>query len=299
MPPPAAGAIGLVHKPVGPSSFARLNEVIGPPGAPGRPKACHGGALDPFADGLLLVLVGWGTYLFEALHRLPKTYVAEVVWGTETDNGDPTGRVVAQGSAAPLAGCDLDQALAPFLGWTEQVPPITSNKRVGGEPAWRRAHRGEAVELPPSRVYLHAARWLAHDLPRRSRLELTSAGGYYVRAMVRDLGRALGVPAHVGALRRTDIGPFGLDRAGAWLRGTDAVTWLPSTVLSDPDWNRLRGTRALGPVAVTPPRWTPPGGFPYAPDLVVGTRKGGPAALLEPVEGGYRARATWTPTPPR
>lgn len=282
-----------MDKPVGPSSFAWLSHVVGAPGAPGRPKACHGGTLDPFADGLLLVLVGWATYLFEPLHRLPKTYLAEVAWGAETDNGDPTGRVVAHGPATALTPARLDDALAPFLGWTDQVPPATSARKIDGEPAYRKVHRGEVVVLPPTPVYLHAARWVDHALPGRSRLLLSCAGGFYVRALVRDLGRAVGVPAHLRALRRTHIGPFAVTAAGAWARGDDAVRWLPSVGLDDASWARLRGTRQVAGLVAEPPRWSPADGFPAVSAPVVARYRGAPVALLDPVDG--RARALWRP----
>src|SRR5205085_314882 len=104
-----------------------------------------------------------------------------------------------QGDASAMMPQDLDAALAGFLGWRDQVPPATSAKKIGGEPAYKKAHRGEEVVLPPSRVYLHEARWLSHDLPGKSRLLLTCRGGYYVRALARDLGRRLGCGGHLSA----------------------------------------------------------------------------------------------------
>ena len=85
-------------------------------------RVCHGGALDPFADGLLLLLLGTATRLFELLHPIPKEYLAEVAWGTETDNGDPLGRIVATGGPSQLEPGALDTALARLVGWHDQVP---------------------------------------------------------------------------------------------------------------------------------------------------------------------------------
>ena len=188
--------IHLLHKPVGVTSFSLVQPELGPV------PVCHGGTLDPFAEGLLLLLAGPLTRTMELLHALPKTYVAEVVWGAETDNGDAGGKVVFTGDASALTPARLDEALAPLLGWTEQVPPPTSAKKIDGEPAYRKVHRGETVTLPPSRVYLHSARWLSHALPRSSRLLLTCRGGYYVRSLARDVGRALGCGAHLSALKK-------------------------------------------------------------------------------------------------
>src|SRR4051794_37648920 len=162
--------IYLVHKPVGQTSFALVQAFMDDRRKAGiRPDklpVCHGGALDPFAEGLVLLLAGDATRLMHLLHPIPKTYLATVRWGVETDNGDPRGRPTAEGDPSRLSPQALDAALKPFLGWRDQVPPATSNKRVGGERAYVRAHRGEHVELPPSRVYLHEARFLSHDLPR-------------------------------------------------------------------------------------------------------------------------------------
>ena len=192
--------IYLVHKPVGQTSFSLVRSLMEEVRAAGirrdRLPVCHGGALDPFAEGLLLLLAGEATRLMDLLHAVPKTYVAEIAWGVETDNGDPLGRVVARADAGSLTPERLQQALAAFIGWQDQVPPRTSNKRVAGERAYRKAHRGESFELPPSRVYLHEARWLGHHLPASSTLELVTGGGYYVRSLARDLGRATGALAH-------------------------------------------------------------------------------------------------------
>jgi len=205
--------IYLVHKPVGQTSFSLVRSLMEEVRAAGirrdRLPICHGGALDPFAEGLLLLLAGEATRLMELLHAVPKTYVAEIAWGAETDNGDPLGRVVARGDAGDLTPEQLEQALAAFIGWRDQVPPRTSNKRVAGERAYRKAHRGESFELPPSRVYLHGARWLGHRLPASSTLELVSGGGYYVRS----LPPSVGPPSGHGRIRR----PASASSSAAWI----------------------------------------------------------------------------------
>ena len=147
----------LAHKPVGATSFAvvrayhaSLAEV------PGKAlKVCHGGTLDPFAAGLLPILVGPATKLFELLHELPKRYVATVAWGAETDSDDGGGEVTRRAPVEQLTPALLDEALARSRGWTEQTPPVMSNRRVDGERAHVRARRGEAVELAPPRAAGH------------------------------------------------------------------------------------------------------------------------------------------------
>ncbi len=191
--------IHLLHKPKGPTSFSLVQACIKSNDKLKAPKICHGGTLDPFATGLLLILVEPATRLFDHLHAIPKIYEATIRWGIETDNGDPLGRVTFTGDPSPLRPRQLDEALKNFIGWQDQTPPPTSAKRIGGERAYQKAHRGETFDLPPSKVYLHKATWLSHNLPHESQLQLSVRGGYYVRALARDLGRLLGC----GASHRT------------------------------------------------------------------------------------------------
>lgn len=252
---------------------------------------CHGGALDPFASGLLLLLAGQATRLMDLLHGVPKTYVAEIAWGAETDNGDLLGKVTATASAQALTPDLLDAALRPLLGWREQVPPAHSNKRVRGERAYLRAHRGESFELPPSRVYLHEARFLEHDLPRRSRLRIVTGGGYYVRALARDLGRATSALAHLGALRRTSIGPWedpGPGGARVHVRGAELFSWLPSLQIAGDDLAALREGKDLPLLEPSPPPWPLPAGFPQ-PALVRALLGADLVALLRERDGRWAA----------
>jgi tRNA pseudouridine55 synthase len=273
----------LQHKPPGVTSFdlvRGLQDEIASAGL--RLRSCHGGVLDPFAEGLMVLLVGQATRLMDLLHPLPKTYRALVRWGTETDTGDGGGKATSSGDAGALTPDRLAKALAPFLGWTDQVPPATSNKRIDGERAYVRAHRGEVVELPPSKVYLHAARWLEHDLPRTSRLEIVCRGGYYVRALVRDLGRAVGCPAHLEALQRTAIGAWS-DAPGErhHLAGAALMPWCATRPLTDADVGLLRQGTGIPGTGIAAPAWSPPRGFPDPQGPVLGLHLGKLASLLE------------------
>ncbi len=287
---PAAGLV-CVHKGVGETSFQvvrRFQERLAQ--TPGRAlKVCHGGALDPFAEGLLLVLVGPATRLFEWLHEVPKVYRVRVAWGRETDTLDPLGRVVRE--APPPSPGAVEAALASFRGWTEQVPPATSNKRVEGERAYVRAHRGEDVVLPPSRVYLHEATWApgspSGSLP--TELELTCRGGFYVRSLVRDLARRIGSAAHVEALARTRIGPW-VDPPPSEetvVHGEALTPWWPTRVLTDDEWGKARAGQTIPSGRLVPPTWALPGGFPAPTGLVRAQHLGRLVALLEPRDGGW------------
>jgi tRNA pseudouridine55 synthase len=287
--------IHLVHKAVGQSSFDVIRAFKGRAFEAGQKKLAlgHGGTLDPFADGLLLVLAGQATRLMELLHPLPKTYRAEVAWGVETDTCDLHGKPVSGADASRLTPEALEAALAPFLGWTDQVPPATSAKKIDGEAAYKKAHRGEEVVMRPCRVFLLSARWLAHDLPRRSTLELTCRGGFYVRSLARDLGRALGAGAHLQALRRTAIGPWADPGEGRerLLTGADLLPWCPSRLLDDQEADHLGHGRPIPPGDALPATWPLPEGFPDPGAPLRALHEGRLVALLRPSEEGWRAFA--------
>lgn len=291
----------LFSKAVGATSFSVVREVQAAIAAvPGKPwKVCHAGALDPFATGLLPVLVGSATKVFERVHELPKTYEATVVWGAETDNGDGGGAVVERGDASTLTAQQLDEALAHFIGWAKQVPPATSNKRVDGERAYVKAHRQEAVDLEPVQVYLHEAKWLRHALPQSSVLQLTCRGGYYVRSLARDLGRLLGCRAHLSTLNRTQIGPWHTPENDEplSLRGADALGWMPVLPLHDDEWGQLKTADVTVSVRAKPrpPKWTVPENFPRPAELFVGVHLDRVVALLERREGGFGVHTSLLP----
>jgi len=283
--------IHLVHKRVGESSFDVVRGFKRRAAEEGLKKypLGHGGTLDPFAEGLLLVLAGQATRLMELLHPLPKTYRADLAWGMETDTCDHLGLAVSQGDGAALSPSLLDEALRPFLGWQDQVPPATCAKKIGGEAAYKKAHRGETFELAPSRVFLHEARWLSHDLPRCSTLELTCRGGYYVRSLARDLGRRLGCGAHLLRLHRTAIGPWSDPGEGndALLQGQTLVPWCPARILTVEEVDHLLHGRPIPLGTVSAPAWPLPEGFPDPEAPVRALFEGRLVALLREKDGAF------------
>jgi len=256
----------LVHKPVGLTSFDMVRSFKRAAFDAGQKKWSigHGGTLDPFARGLLLMLSGQATRLMELIHPLPKAYEADIVWGIETDSGDHLGNNVSECGAEGITEKHLEDAVKSFLGWSNQVPPATSAKKIGGEAAYKKAHRGEKVALPPSRVYLHEAEWASHDLPRRSKLRIVCRGGFYVRSLARDLGRVLGCGAHLSGLRREAIGPWedpGENKQGL-ATGPGVLPWCPSRTLNEEDADHIAKGRPIqiGEIAVG--RYSLPKGFP-------------------------------------
>lgn len=290
-PGPLESGIHLVHKPVGPTSFQLVRAAVRHAAQAGQPKWAvgHGGTLDPFAEGLLLLLSGQATRFMELLHGIPKGYVAEVRWGRETDTGDHLGKEVAGGAPLTLTPEALDALLPRFLGWSEQIPPATSAKKVDGEAAYKKAHRGEEVEMKPSRVFLLDAAWVSHELPHRSLLRITCRGGFYVRSLARDLGRAAGSGAHLGRLHRTSIGPWSDPGPGQSLciRGEGLLPWLPSRALDEREAKKLGLGQPIGLGDSVPPTWPLPATFP-APEVMPlrGFHEGRLLALLQPKDDG-------------
>lgn len=238
--PPSA--VWLVDKPVGATSASVVEAFRAAHRGNFTLKVSHGGVLDPFADGLLVLLVGAANRLFDALHEVPKRYVATVAWGRETETGDAAGATVLEADPQALTPQRLEAALAAMVGPQRQTPPNTSNKRVDGERAYVRAHRGERFTLPAQPVVLHEARWLSHALPRASVLEVSVSAGFYVRSLAIDLGRGLGVGAHLAALRRTQLGPWAPPPRPLQLTGREVLPWLPVRELDDAAWGALRAS---------------------------------------------------------
>ena len=291
---PTSG-VYLVHKEVGGTSFDVVRGFSREAREAGLKKFSlgHGGTLDPFASGLLLILAGQATRLMELMHPIPKTYVADIHWGVETDTCDHLGQVMREADATSLAPAALDEALAAFLGWHDQVPPATSAKKIDGEAAYRKAHRGEEVILPPSRVYLHEAAWLDHDLPKRSRLKITCRGGFYVRSLARDLGRLLGCGAHLAALQRTAIGPWMDPGPGQriLLEGEALVPWCPTRRITDDEALNLAHGRGIPRGDVQGPTWPIPEGFPDPAAPIRAMHQGRLVALLREQDEGLRTFA--------
>jgi tRNA pseudouridine55 synthase len=170
-------------------------------------KAGHAGTLDPLASGVLPLALGEATKTVPYVMDGEKRYLFTVRWGIETSTDDTEGEPVATSDVRP----DEDAILAvlpQFIGTIEQVPPAFSAKKVDGERAYDLARDGEVVELEPSTITVHDLAYLGSPDADRALFEAHCGKGTYVRAIARDLGRALGTCGHVTSLRRTQVGPF-------------------------------------------------------------------------------------------
>ncbi len=201
----------VIDKPAGLTSFdvvARARRILG------ERKIGHAGTLDPAATGVLPLAVGAATRVLEFLATASKTYRAEVAFGVETDSHDADGRVTAVADPAGLSAAMVEAALAPFRGPIAQVPPMHAAIKVGGRKLYELARRGEEIERAPRPLTVHALDLVGWEpASATATLLIDSSKGFYVRALARDLGRALGVGAHLADLVRLRTGPFTLGDA--------------------------------------------------------------------------------------
>lgn len=251
---PPSGVL-LVDKPAGPTSHDVVDRART---ALGTHRVGHTGTLDPFATGLLILCAGAATRLAEYFLTPEKRYEAVLRLGVETETHDPEGDVVSESAAwRDVSRGELERVLAEFTGRIRQVPPAFSAKSVAGERAHRAARSGRPVELEPAEVRVGALVLEAFE-PPRARVTARVGSGTYVRALARDVGRALGCGAHLEALRRTAIGPHTVERAvdageltaerwrqagesrRAWLGASAALPWLARRELAADEADRVR-----------------------------------------------------------
>jgi tRNA pseudouridine55 synthase len=203
----------VVDKPGGWTSFdvvARIRRLAG------TRRVGHAGTLDPMATGVLVVGVGKATRLLGHLALTGKVYRATMRLGETTSTDDAEGELVATAPAGGLDERAVLAALEAFRGQITQVPPQISAIKVDGKRSYARARAGETVELAArtvsvSRLDLEEVRRGAATLDLD--LEIACSSGTYIRSIARDLGAALGVGGHLTALRRTAVGPYGIDTA--------------------------------------------------------------------------------------
>jgi len=256
----------LIDKPAGRTSHdivAGVRRVVGR-----GVKVGHAGTLDPFATGLLLILVGRGTRVQRYLMALPKAYETQAVLGATSTTGDPEGEITVTGRIPP------DPPPLP-LGTILQRPPAYSAVKVGGRRAYSRARAGESFEIEPREVTVHRFEQIRRQGGERADFLIECSAGTYVRALIADLGDAYCV-----TLRRTAIGPFNVGEAidpaevepAAIVGLGDALAFLPRVDLVGDD-----ARRASHGVAVE--------GDSSEPEVMLADADG-PIAIAEPREGG-------------
>lgn len=274
----APSGLIVVDKPTGCTSHdvvSRVRRVLG------TRKVGHAGTLDPSATGVLLVGTGKATRILPFVQNLPKDYRAAVQFGVKTSTQDAEGELISQ-SPGKVTRSELQDALPAFIGEILQVPPMVSAVKVGGEPLYKAARRGEVVDRPPRTVRVYALKVESFDEETQTAtLFVRCSSGTYVRALAADLGDMLGPGAHVRGLRRLSVGSFReadatglevleeMDRDGAlstMLSMTEAMRDFPRLEVNGPELEAVSHGRELA----SPQKVQRPGELP-----VMGAKRSG------------------------
>jgi tRNA pseudouridine55 synthase len=267
----------LIDKPSGPTSHDVVSRIRR---SSGERSIGHTGTLDPRATGLLPLVLGRATRLASLLSSGEKTYDATISLGFATDTDDADGQPLGPAAASLPPADAVQEALTRFRGTFEQVPPRHSAKKISGRKAYELARRDQPVQLAPVAVTVSSLELLS-CAGAMLEVRVTAGSGFYVRALARDLGEALGCGAHLQALRRTRSGGFdvagalSLEEAERLGRGVEerlipaaeALPHLPSVRMTAAGLTRAVHGNPLGPADLEG-RWVPPAGA------------GGPVRLL-------------------
>jgi tRNA pseudouridine55 synthase len=249
----------IIDKPAGLTSHdvvSRVRRILG------TRRVGHTGTLDPFATGVMVIVVGKATKLARFLDKDVKEYIADVKFGFETDTGDHTGRPNAECGMRNeeivriLEATDWDTVLSKFRGEIMQTPPMYSAKKIDGKKLYELARKGEVVARAPVHVTIHELEVLSGEFNRPDpglRIRVLCSAGTYIRTLAEDIGRETGIGAHLTALRRTAAGRFSIHQAitldalqdatepsANLLPLEDAVSHLPEFKLRD---DRVEPTR--------------------------------------------------------
>lgn len=211
----------------------------------------HAGTLDPDAVGVLVVAVGQATRLLPYIPTEPKVYVARIAFGIATDTEDASGSPVEEADASALTEDDLLAVLPRFHGEIQQIPPMVSAVHHEGQRLYELARKGITVERQPRTVTIHsveAADFISGKLAEAT-LRVSCGGGTYIRTLCVDIGKAVGLPAHMKSLIREAVGPFrreaGLsletlvDKGAEALLPPERALGFPQVALTDADAERI------------------------------------------------------------
>lgn len=196
--------VGYIRK-----GFKRINPTLE------NLRVGHAGTLDPFATGLLIVGVGRAaTRRLDEFKSLPKTYIATLRLGAESDTGDPTGKITENSEqlTKPSKAAVL-KILKSFLGRQLQTPPMHSAKSVGGTRLYKLARQGKEIRRQPNEIEILKIKLVEYSYPRL-KIEIACSAGAYIRVLAEDIGKKLGGGAYCQELTRTKIGEYALSRAG-------------------------------------------------------------------------------------
>lgn len=214
----AKDGVLLVDKPTGWTSFdvvAKIRSQIradyvsrGEKPTKRQLRVGHTGTLDPFATGLLIILLGDATKRSDEFLKADKTYEATIRLGQTSTTGDPEGEIIDTSQDKPSL-TEVKQALGRFRGEITQVPPAFSAIKINGQRAYKLARQGQVVEVPARRVTIHSIELLDYSYPEL-KIRTHVSSGTYIRTLAEDIGAALGTGAYCRTLRRTRVGSWQL-----------------------------------------------------------------------------------------
>jgi len=213
----------------------------------------HTGTLDPFATGVMVILVGRATRLAQFLDKDAKEYEAVVNLGAETDTGDRTGELrVTNYETRDVSIEEIETVLPAFRGEIEQTPPMYSAKKVAGKKLYELARKGIEIERKPVKVTIYELEVQSSKFKVQSSnvpIRVVCSAGTYIRTLAEDIGKKLGIGAHLAELRRTKAGKFGIEKASTLekleeifganrleevlISMNEAVSHLPQAILSE------------------------------------------------------------------
>ncbi len=203
----------LIDKPSGMTSFgvvARVRRVLSEK-AGKKVKVGHTGTLDPFATGLMIIVVGKECKNAEKYSKLDKVYEATIRLGQTSTTGDPEGEITEVSTSVPELA-DIKNTLVAFTGEITQTPPIYSAIKINGERAYKLARKGEKVEMPSRLVNIYSLDLVSYDYPEL-KIRAHVGSGTYIRTLAEDIGNKLGTGAYCVDLRRTFVNKWSVDDA--------------------------------------------------------------------------------------
>ncbi|MCP4682662.1 MAG: tRNA pseudouridine(55) synthase TruB [Desulfobacterales bacterium] len=207
-----SNGILLIDKVEGKTSFDVVRQVKSALGKSGVRKIGHAGTLDPFATGLLVILLGQGTKLSNFIMSGDKVYLATMRLGLETETLDYTGQIIGTAVVPDLNPEFIQQKTEKFTGLIKQTPPMFSAVKYKGTRAYKLARKGVEMKLKSREVQVHSIKIISVDLPDVT-MKIRCSSGTYIRTLAADLGRELGPGAHLKSLRRLASGSFQVDDA--------------------------------------------------------------------------------------
>jgi tRNA pseudouridine55 synthase len=203
----------LIDKPAGMTSFgvvARIRRVLSE-GQGKKVKVGHTGTLDPFATGLMILVIGKECKNASKYSKLDKTYEATIRLGQVSTTGDPEGEITNVSDVAPKQA-KIETVIKQFTGEITQSPPIYSAIKIGGQRAYKLARKGEEIEMPKRQVTIYSLELTNYSYPM-IKIKARVSSGTYVRSLAEDIGKLLGTGAYCTQLRRTEIDKWNVKQA--------------------------------------------------------------------------------------